>query len=192
MTERSQRSGAHGVTNFVFNPRRECLVGSNRGLLLNDATLLCHALHIRDDLLQRGYVAHQRLAKPLVNQCANLCRVLHDVDCIFAKKKAAGVIAEAALHRRTASSVKVFARLLLFRLCRMSPINLFHYPLCPPDTVRDGAHRRRNPRSAVVLRQLACREDAGGDQEHALATFIHPRKDTTIFALSSPVARRIL
>jgi hypothetical protein len=55
---------------------------SNRGLLLDDATLLCHALHIRDDMLRGGYVAHQRLAKPLVNQCANLPRVLHHGDMI--------------------------------------------------------------------------------------------------------------
>lgn len=43
-------------------------------------------------------------------------------------------------------------------------INLLHYSFCPPDTVCNGAHRGRNPRSTVVLRQFACREDAGGDQ----------------------------
>ena len=55
----------------------------------------------------------------------------------------------------------------------MTPINLLHYPFCPPDTVGNGAHRGRNPRSTVVLRQLAGREDAGGDQQHALATLVH-------------------
>ena len=56
---------------------------------------------------------------------------------------------------------------------RPPPINLLHNLLCPADRVGDGAHRRRNPLPAVILRQLPCGKDAGGDQEHALATFVH-------------------
>jgi len=66
----------------------------------------------------------------------------------------------------------------------MPPINFFHYPFCPPDGIGNGAHRGRNPRPAVILRQLACREDAGGDQQHALATLIHSDQ-TSIFAFYS-------
>ena len=55
----------------------------------------------------------------------------------------------------------------------MTPINLIHDLLSPADRIGDGAHRGRNPCSAVVLRELSCREDAGGDQQHALATLVH-------------------
>jgi hypothetical protein len=64
---------------------------------------------------------------------------------------------------------------LLRRLHRVTPINLLQYPFCPADSVSDGAHRGRNPRSAVVLRQLPCREDAGGDQQHAPPAMIPNR-----------------
>ena len=67
---------------------------------------------------------------------------------------------------------------------RMPPINLFHYPLCPPDRIRYGSYGCRNPRPAIVLCQLSSGEDAGGDQEHALATFIHIDQ-RSIFAFSS-------
>jgi hypothetical protein len=55
----------------------------------------------------------------------------------------------------------------------MTAINFFHNPFCPADSICYGSYGCRNPRSAVVLRQLACCEDAGGDQKHALATFVH-------------------
>jgi hypothetical protein len=55
----------------------------------------------------------------------------------------------------------------------MTAINLLHDPLSPSNSIGDGAHSGRNPRSAVVLRQLASREDTGGNQQDALATFIH-------------------
>jgi hypothetical protein len=42
----------------------------------------------------------------------------------------------------------------------MSPINLLHNPFCPPNRICNGAHRGRNPCSAVVLRQLPSREGA--------------------------------
>jgi hypothetical protein len=57
----------------------------------------------------------------------------------------------------------------------MAVINFLHDSFCPSDRIGDGAHRGRNPRSAVVLRELSCREDAGGDQQHALATLVHFR-----------------
>ena len=57
----------------------------------------------------------------------------------------------------------------------MTPINLIHYPFCPPDRIGDGAHRGRNPCSTVVLSKLSRREDASGDQQHALATLVHLR-----------------
>jgi hypothetical protein len=55
------------------------------------------------------------------------------------------------------------------------PINLLHDPLCPADSIRYGSYGSRNPRSAVVLRQFSSRENAGGDQQHALATLVHFR-----------------
>jgi hypothetical protein len=55
----------------------------------------------------------------------------------------------------------------------VTPINLLHYPFRPPDRIGNGAYRGRNLCSAVILRQLPCREDAGGDQQHALAAFLH-------------------
>ena len=65
--------------------------------------------------------------------------------------------------------------ILFLRSYRMAVINLFHDPLCPPHGVGNGAYCGRNPCSAVVLRELPCREDAGGDQQHALATLVHVR-----------------
>jgi hypothetical protein len=62
---------------------------------------------------------------------------------------------------------------LLRRLHWVTSINLLHDPLCPAHRVGNGANRGRDTRSAVILRQFACREDAGGDQQHALATFVH-------------------
>jgi len=41
-------------------------------------------------------------------------------------------------------------------------------------TASERSNRRRYALSAVKVCQLACREDAGGDQQHALATFVHP------------------
>jgi len=61
------------------------------------------------------------------------------------------------------------------RSYRMTPINLLHDPLCPADSIRYGSYGCRNPRPAVVLCQLSGREDRGGDQKHALATFVHAR-----------------
>jgi len=55
----------------------------------------------------------------------------------------------------------------------MTPINLLHDPLSPTHGIRYGSYSGRNPRSAVVLRQLSCCENAGGDQQHALATLVH-------------------
>ena len=62
---------------------------------------------------------------------------------------------------------------MVCRLHRVTLVDLLHYPFRPPNRVGDGTHRRRNSRPTVVLRQLAGREDAGGDQQHALATFVH-------------------
>jgi hypothetical protein len=45
----------------------------------------------------------------------------------------------------------------------MPPINFFHDPLCPAHAIRYGSYGSRNPRSAVVLRELAGRKDARGD-----------------------------
>jgi hypothetical protein len=33
---------------------------------------------------------------------------------------------------------------------RMTPINLFHYPFCPPDRIGDDTHSGKNPRTTVV------------------------------------------
>jgi hypothetical protein len=55
-------------------------------------------------------------------------------------------------------------RLLPFRFRRMTPINLLHALLSPPDRIGDGAHSCRNPLSAVVLCQLSGRKNACGDQ----------------------------
>ena len=63
--------------------------------------------------------------------------------------------------------------LRLRRLRRMPPINLLHDPLSPSDGIGDGAHRRRNSRSAVVLCQFTSRQNRGGDQQHALPALIH-------------------
>jgi len=46
------------------------------------------------------------------------------------------------------------------------------------------SHGCRDTPPAVVLRQLACREDAGGDQQHALATLVHAKN-----LASSPFVR---
>jgi hypothetical protein len=64
-------------------------------------------------------------------------------------------------------------RLLLRWLCGVSSVDLIHYLFCPPDSIGNGADRGWNPRSTFIQRQLSSREDAGGDQEHALATFVH-------------------
>ena len=72
-----------------------------------------------------------------------------------------------ALPRLSAGSSSIYYRLstrLLCRLRRVTPINFIHDLLCPADRIGNGA--------AFVLRQLACREDAGGDQQHALASSI--------------------
>ena len=65
-------------------------------------------------------------------------------------------------HRSRSSRlrVKLSASLLLRR---MTPINLFHDTFRPADRIGDGTHRGRNPCSAVILCQLACREDRRGD-----------------------------
>ena len=54
-------------------------------------------------------------------------------------------------------------------------INLLHDPLCPAHAIRYGSYGSGNPRSAVVLRQFTSRQNRGGDQQHALATFVHAR-----------------
>jgi hypothetical protein len=66
-------------------------------------------------------------------------------------------------------------RLLPFRFRRMTPINLLHDPLCPADSICNGSDGCRNPRSAVILCQLPCRENAGGNEQHALPALIHLR-----------------
>jgi len=63
--------------------------------------------------------------------------------------------------------------LLLRRLHRVPLVNFLHDAFRPPHRVGDGAHRGGNPRSAVVLRQFAGRQNRGGDQQHALSTFVH-------------------
>ena len=60
-------------------------------------------------------------------------------------------------------------------LRRVPSINLLHDPLCPSNSVSNGANRGGNPRPTVVLSKLPSREDGGGDQQHALAPFIHFR-----------------
>jgi len=55
------------------------------------------------------------------------------------------------------------------------PINFLHDPFCPPDGIGNGAHRGGHACSAIVLGEFPSREDAGGDQQHALATFVHAR-----------------
>ena len=73
------------------------------------------------------------------------------------------------------------------RLRRVPPINLQHDLFSPAHAIRYGSYGSRNPRSAVVLRELPCRKDARGDQQHSFATFVHPGKHTTrSFALCSP------
>jgi hypothetical protein len=57
----------------------------------------------------------------------------------------------------------------------MTSVDLFHDPLCPAHAVCYGSYGSRNPCSAVVLRQLPCRKDRSGDQQHALATLVHFR-----------------
>jgi len=57
----------------------------------------------------------------------------------------------------------------------VTPINLFHDPLCPANSIRYGSYGSRNPRSAVVLRQSSGRQNRGGDQQHALPALIHLR-----------------
>lgn len=57
----------------------------------------------------------------------------------------------------------------------MTSINLLHDAFCPADRVGNGCHGSRHPCSAVVLRELPCREDAGCYQQHALAPFVHLR-----------------
>jgi hypothetical protein len=57
----------------------------------------------------------------------------------------------------------------------MSLVNLFHDLLSPADRIGDCANCGGHSRCTVVLRQFSCRENAGGDQQHALATFVHFR-----------------
>src|SRR5208282_3316601 len=64
---------------------------------------------------------------------------------------------------------------LLRRLHWVTSINLLHDPLCPAHRIGNSAHRGGNSRSTVVLSQFSGCEDAGGDQQHALATLIHFR-----------------
>jgi hypothetical protein len=57
---------------------------------------------------------------------------------------------------------------------RPPPINLSQDFLSPPYRIGDGAHGCRNLLCAFVLCQFAGRQNRGGDQQHALATLIHP------------------
>ena len=66
----------------------------------------------------------------------------------------------------------------------MTFVNRLHNLLCPADSICYGSYGSRNPRSAIVLRQLSCREDRRGDQQHALATFVH-KDQRSIFSFYS-------
>ena len=66
----------------------------------------------------------------------------------------------------------------------MTPINLRHYLLSPPDSIRDRRNCRWHALPAVVLRQLSSRKNGSCDQKHALATFIHT-DERSIFAVCS-------
>jgi len=74
--------------------------------------------------------------------------------------------------RNSSKVISTCPRLLRW-LLRMTSVDLFHDPLCPAHAVCYGSYRSRDACSAVVLRELSCREDAGGDQQHALATLVH-------------------
>jgi hypothetical protein len=89
-------------------------------------------------------------------------------------------------RRSTRSSPLIIFLLLLHLLHRMPLINLLHNLLCPPDRIADRADCCRNPRAALVLRQLSCGENASGDQQHALAAFVHESRVSS-FALYSPL-----
>jgi hypothetical protein len=55
----------------------------------------------------------------------------------------------------------------------VTPINLSHYLLGPPDRIGDGADGRRNLFSAIVLGELSGSKNRCHDTNHSLATFIH-------------------
>jgi hypothetical protein len=52
-------------------------------------------------------------------------------------------------------------------------INLLHDPLSPAHAIRYGSYSSRNPRPAVVLRQLSSGKNRCHDSEHALSRFVH-------------------
>lgn len=56
---------------------------------------------------------------------------------------------------------------------RVTAINLLHDPFRPSDGIGNGCHSCRHPCSTVVLSEFPSREDARGNQKHALATFVH-------------------
>jgi hypothetical protein len=60
-----------------------------------------------------------------------------------------------------------------------------HDFLCPANRIGNCSDGRRHTLSTIVLRELACSEDGGGDQQHALATFVHA-DHCSIFAFCSP------
>jgi hypothetical protein len=78
---------------------------------------------------------------------------------------------------------RLSALLLLLSLRRVPSINLLHDPLSPADRIGNGAHRRRNPRSAVVLGEPSRCQDAGCYQENALATLVHEEEHITFRVL---------
>jgi hypothetical protein len=64
-------------------------------------------------------------------------------------------------------------------------VNDLHDFLSPAYRVRDCADRRGNSLPAIKLRQLAGGEDTRGDQQQALAAFVHTVQ-FIIFAFYSP------
>lgn len=62
--------------------------------------------------------------------------------------------------------------MLVCRLQRVTPINLIHYLLSPPDGIGDNADRRRNPRPTSYCASFRAAR-AGSDQKNAFANFIH-------------------
>src|SRR5690242_18962764 len=74
---------------------------------------------------------------------------------------------------------------ILWRRHRVPPINFLHVPFCPADRIGDGSYSSRDACPAIVLREPTRCEDAGGDQQHALATLVH-NDQVIIFAFCSP------
>ena len=74
-------------------------------------------------------------------------------------------------------------------LVRPTPINLVHDPFCPSDRIGYGADRSRNLRLTSIRSKFPRCENAGRNQEHALASLIHEAQSST-FALYSPALRR--